>query len=243
MAAYTIGDTVIIKEHKEFDCGNDCAYATFDMRKLTGKTATIKNSISSNRYYLDIDKQEWHWSECMLSPYTESMDRERSETPMQDNFQIGDIIELKPGIKDGGCGNMASEIRAGNVKYVEVRNIRDDGNIGDYNMLDENRKFVRGYCCSISNKYFQKVTSANTLMTRIELTESQKNNLSKNAKALVEAGFYTSSLELNSQDHFMKFLLQKFEGDYASFAIETLAKDDAEKAKVLKAQAAVNAVK
>lgn len=62
---------------------------------------------------------------------------------------------------------------------------------------------------------------------RIELTERQKEMLSKDAQALVEAGFLDDSLELVSRKHFIKYLLlPKFLKEYADLARKELAELD-----------------
>lgn len=64
---------------------------------------------------------------------------------------------------------------------------------------------------------------------RVKLTRRQKANLSPDAQALVEAGFYTPELELSSRKHFIKFLLlPKFEKEYAELARKELAELDRE---------------
>jgi hypothetical protein len=62
---------------------------------------------------------------------------------------------------------------------------------------------------------------------RAKLTMRQKLSLSKDAQALVEAGFMTPSLELISRKHLIKnLLLPMFEKQYADLARQELAEDD-----------------
>ncbi len=64
---------------------------------------------------------------------------------------------------------------------------------------------------------------------RVELTERQKEMLSADAQALVEAGFLDDSLELRSRKHFIKYLLlPKFLKEYADLARKELAELDQE---------------
>lgn len=62
--------------------------------------------------------------------------------------------------------------------------------------------------------------------TKTKLTETQKRNLSEDAKSLVEAGWYSAGLELTNASHFVDFLKDKFEADYAKQARTELAEAD-----------------
>jgi hypothetical protein len=70
--------------------------------------------------------------------------------------------------------------------------------------------------------------SAKEHMTK--LTDAQQRNLSDDAKALVQAGYYNDDLTLADEDHFMDFLLTKFEADYAAQAKAELQAEAEKKA-------------
>src|SRR6266576_3380702 len=84
------------------------------------------------------------------------------------DFQIGDIIEIVPGLH-GGCSNLTDDIRDGKARYVKVLVIDSVGNPNSYEVLDKDMKRVKQgrmnwgvctHCCYLPKNAWQKVKSA-----------------------------------------------------------------------------------
>lgn len=76
-------------------------------------------------------------------------------------------------------------------------------------------------------QYFDKDEFLEEGISKRTLSKAQEKNLSEDAKALVEAGFYDEELELSSRKHFINyFLLPKFESEYAELARTMLAEGE-----------------
>lgn len=76
-------------------------------------------------------------------------------------------------------------------------------------------------------KFVPFTNNTMALLSKVTLTESQKKNLKPDAQALIEAGFYTNNLNINNSAHFIDFLANKFESEYADFARKELAELEA----------------
>lgn len=147
-----------------------------------------------------------------------------------------------------GCSNHSAGFESSPDLFAYIKCNDSDGTMhecANYTVLDKNKKKSGTVCCSIDLSVLTKVSSANNAMTmaRNFLTDIQKRNLSKNAQALVEAGFYTTDLRLMSDSHFVQFLADKFESDYAQKAQAELDADDAVKKQAQMAAEAAMRVK
>ena len=66
---YKIGDKVKIRE----DLKGGCCYGLYcdaEMEKYKGKIATITEVTDNGFYRIDLDKEEWYWSDDMFENYT-----------------------------------------------------------------------------------------------------------------------------------------------------------------------------
>ena len=71
---YNIGDKVIISQNiiGDYNCPKTDCYINSDMTVYKGRVATIKGiyyfdiDTPRQRYYLDIDSGEWHWTYTMF---------------------------------------------------------------------------------------------------------------------------------------------------------------------------------
>jgi len=81
MAKYEKGDKVTIletlaKKHRISGdrmigtCCTECCTATKSMLEYVGKTTTVRHVHIKSMlgYTLDIDNEQWYWSDCMLKP-------------------------------------------------------------------------------------------------------------------------------------------------------------------------------
>lgn len=155
----------------------------------------------------------------IISSSPKKSEEERQVRKKMAEYQIGDRVKNGSSVGTVVCWNPSR--KKGVINW-------DGGTKSIYENCD---------CCGTSDHFHgaytdgygvELVSKANSNMTnsRVKLTPSQKKNLSKDAVALVEAGFYTADLKLYSDAHFRQFLLDKFEAEYAAAAREELAEDD-----------------
>jgi len=149
-----------------------------------------------------------------------------------EGFKDGTLLVVKPEcLEELDCPTMRNGFRNGEIACIRVEGDYDNfPNICHYDVLDRDMKRIGGYCCAVREEHFIEYTGG--LMNRIKLNETQKKNLSPEAQALVEAGYYTADLRVASESHFIKFLQSKFEPDYAAQAKAELEADDAAQAEV-----------
>ena len=73
---YNVGDKVVISQNiiGDYNCPKTDCYINRAMTTYKGRVATIKSiygferDTPRQRYYLDIDNGEWHWTYTMFQP-------------------------------------------------------------------------------------------------------------------------------------------------------------------------------
>ena len=73
---YNVGDKVVISQNiiGDYNCPKTDCYINTDMTIYKGRVATIKSIYGFERdtprqkYYLDIDNGDWHWTYTMFQP-------------------------------------------------------------------------------------------------------------------------------------------------------------------------------
>lgn len=225
---YRIGEKVRIKDFKSKRC-ELCNLSFMEkMKQYAGKVYRIEDYSNMNNYVLE--HNNWYWCDHMVEGGEKSN--------MNTTYKCGDKVRVKKDdLYNLGCSSTKQKIDDGCVEYLILTEQEDDESCyWKAKVFNTDDKCIHETCCWIADAHFELYDSVNEIMQKVILTPAQKRGYNADQKVLVESGHYNTDLSLKSKDHFIEFLVGKFEGDYAAAVKAEMDEADAELESAAKAK-------